>query len=1092
MSFRYRCRGWWVNASWAIALFGFGVVADGNRFAQADEPLPERVEFNRDVRPILSDVCFHCHGPDAAQRKGDLRLDTHAGATADLGDGRRAIVPEHAEQSELVRRVESTDADLQMPPPDSGRTLSSRQQALLRRWVAQGAKWDLHWSFVRPVRAELPRVKRSEWARGPIDLFVAARLEQEGIPPSRMAERTTLLRRATLDLTGLPPSPDDMADFLRDESPDAWERQLDRLLASPRYGERMAVRWANAARYADTSGYQSDGERTMWRWRDWVIDAYNANMAFDQFTVQQLAGDLLPDPTLEQQIATGFNRNHRGNAEGGIIPEEYAVEYVVDRVETTATVWLGLTLMCARCHNHKYDPLPQSDFYQMFAFFNNVPEKGRAVKYGNSPPFLTSPTQSQQRDLAQIDRRLSAAQATWAALQSDVASTQEKWERQQVPDVPAAAAVRHGLILHFPLDGNSSTVVSLPSANGRPVGYLGQLRTSPVISPSLVLSSKDAGDPLFVSAGQGMALQVDDQHHAAVGDVANFGFFDPFSISAWIRPEGDRGGTVISRMTDAMHGDGWCVVLEQGKVQVHLTKRWLDDACRIETVDSIEPGRWRQISVTYDGSRETAGIQIFVDGLPWRSVTLLDELNQSFDNKGPLRIGGGNGPDGRFHGLIDEVRIFDRVLSADEAAILAVNKPLSAIAATPKGDRTAAQTAALRLFFVQQAADETIRTAWTEQLRLRDERSRFVDGLPTTMVMCEMPQPRDTHVLLRGEYDKPGERVGADVPASVMPLAHDAPRNRLGLARWLVNPAHPLTARVAVNRCWQMLFGIGLVKTVDDFGQQGEWPSHPELLDWLAIEFQGVPASSSQWDTKRLLRQVTSSATYQQSSRTSDELQQRDPENRWLARGPRFRLSAEMVRDQALAASGLLVEQLGGPSVRPYQPDGLWKDLAGIDYEQDHGASLYRRGLYTYWKRTVAPPSMVTFDAGGRETCIVKETRTNTPLQALNLMNDVTYVEAARVLGEAMMREADATPSQRIDRAFLRVLGRTVHPVELAVLSAGYADHLAHFRMHLSDAETLTKQGESVRAPHLDVAELAACTTVAGLILNLDETVTRE
>ena len=1093
MSFQFRCRKLSFNVPMAVASLGILLHLGMTGLVSADELLPDRVEFNRDIRPILSDVCFHCHGPDAAQRKGDLRLDTEDGATADLGEGRRAIVPGRAGQSELVRRIESTDPDVQMPPPDSGRTLTARERGLLERWIEQGAKWEAHWSFVRPRRAAIPSDKRHDWARNPVDSFVAARLRQVELEPSRIAEQTTLLRRATLDLTGLPPTPDEVAEFLNDQSPDAWERLLDRLLASGRYGERMAVRWLNAARYADTSGYQSDGERTMWRWRDWVIDAYNANVPFDQFTVEQLAGDLLPDPTLDQQIATGFNRNHRGNAEGGIIPEEYAVEYVVDRVETTATVWLGLTAMCARCHNHKYDPLPQKDFYQLFAFFNNVPEKGRAVKYGNSPPLLASPTRAQQSELAELERRLSAAQAAWSELQPDVAAAQAQWERQSVPEVVAAEAVRHGLILYFPLNGNSDAAVSVASTTGRPSGYLGQLRTSPVISPNQVLSSKEAGDPRFVAAGQGMALDVDDLHHAAVGDVANFGFFDPFTVSAWIRPEGERGGTILSRMTDALHGDGWCVVLERGKVQVHLTKRWLDDACRIESVRPIEPDLWHQVSVTYDGSRETAGIQIYVDGEPWQTVTLLDELNQSFENKGPFRIGGGNGPEGRFHGLIDEVRIFDRVLSADEAGILAVNAPLSALAAIPASSRTVAQAAALRQYFVQQAADNSIRSAWSRRQQLFDEKARLVESFPTTMVMSDTSVPRETHVLLRGEYDKPGERVHADVPASVMPLRPEVPRNRLGLARWLVDPAHPLTSRVAVNRCWQMLFGMGLVKTVDDFGQQGEWPSHPELLDWLAVEFQGdAGPGAPRWDTKRLLRLVMSSAIYQQSSRTSEDLQQRDPENRWLARGPRFRLSAEMVRDQTLAASGLLVEQLGGPSVKPYQPDGLWKDLAGIDYEQDHGASLYRRGLYTYWKRTVAPPSMVTFDAGGRETCIVKETRTNTPLQALNLMNDVTYVEAARVLGEAMMLDANATPAQRVDQAFLRILGRSARPSELTVLTAGYAHHLAHFRQHRTDAETLTKQGESAPPAHLDVAELAACTTIAGLIFNLDEAVTRE
>ena len=1069
--------------------------------AIGDETLPERVSFNRDIRPILSDVCFHCHGPDQSKRKADLRFDSEAGALADLGEGRRSIVAGKPETSELIKRIESTDPDSQMPPPDLERQLTNHQKALLRRWIEQGAKWESHWSFVQPVRSKIPSVKMTTWPATPLDTFILSKLEHEGLHPSRSADKSILLRRVTLDLTGLPPTPAQVSEFLKDDSPDAYERVVDRLLASARYGERMAARWLNGARYADTSGYQSDGERTMWRWRDWVIEAFNANMPFDQFTIEQLAGDLLPHPNLEQLIATGFNRNHRGNAEGGIIPEEYAVEYVVDRVETTATVWLGMTAMCARCHNHKYDPLSQAEFYQLYAYFNNVPEKGRAIKYGNSPPYIVSPTRDQQEELLRLERRVAAAESKWLSLESEIAAAQAIWERNQVPDQPAADSVERGLSLYYPLDGNSTATVSTSSASARPSGYLGQLRTT--VTP--VLNSSGAtGDPKFGPARFGQGLECLGNNYASAGDVANFGFFDRFSVSAWIMPQGDRGGTIISRMTDLPNGDGWGVVLEKGKLQVHLTKRWLDDACRIEVAETLKPNDWLHVTVTYDGSREAIGVRVYLDGKPQQTVTLLDELNQSFDNKGPLRIGGGNGPEGRFHGVIDDVRIFDRVVTPAEAAVLSESIRLAAAATIPVPSRAAAQSLALRLYFVQQVASESIRSAWREFNSTLEELARFRDELPTTMVMQEMSAPRATHILIRGEYDKPGEPVSAGVPASLSALPSDSPQNRLGLAKWLVDRNHPLTARVAVNRLWQMAFGAGFVKTVDDFGQQGEWPSHPELLDWLAVDFRDGHAvqlgndkgdnivDTRAWDTKRTLRQIFTSAAYRQSSQCTDELRDRDPENRLLARGPRFRLPAEMVRDQALFASGLLVERLGGPSVKPYQPDGLWKDLSGLDYDQDHGSSLYRRSLYTFWKRTLAPPSMITFDAAGRETCIVKETRTNTPLQALNLMNDVTYVEAARMLGERMLLESSTSPADRITFAFQCVLGRNPREQELKVLRSGYEHHLSHFQSNSTSADALTKQGEFPRDPSLNVSELAACTTVAGLILNLDEAVTRE
>lgn len=1063
----------------------------------AQPSVPDRVEFNRDIRPILSDVCFHCHGPDQAKRQGNLRFDVKESAFVDLGEGRHAIVPGKPESSELVRRITSTDPDLQMPPPDSDRKLTPNQIHLFRRWIQQGAKWDLHWSFVKPDRPKVPDVKNGyEAVTSPLDAFVNDKLQREQLRPSPPATKTTVLRRVTLDLTGLPPTPGDVRDYLADESPDAFERVVDRLLASPRYGERMAVRWLNAARYADTSGYQSDGERTMWRWRDWVIDAYSANMPFDQFTIEQLAGDLLANPTLDQRIATGFNRNHRGNAEGGIIPEEYACEYVVDRVETTATVWLGLTAMCARCHSHKYDPIAQADFYRLFAFFNNVPEKGRAIKYGNSPPYVASPTRDQQAELNRLTTQLRDAESAWVALQSETTAAQKQWECTDAPDLLAAEAIRRRLILHFPFDGNPDAAVSVPFVPTRPSGYLGQTRL--LAAPATKGGAVETGDPRFAAGRFGQALDADGKHYAAVGDVANFGFFDKFSVAAWVRPS-QAGGTIISRMTDVPHGDGWCIVLERGKLQVHLTKRWLDDACRVETASSIPSDDWTHVSVTYDGTREVSGIHIYLNGQPTQTVTILDELNQSFDNKGPLRIGAGNGPDGRFHGLIDEVRLFDRVVSDQEAGVLSQTDQLSSIAKVPSENRTPSQTAALSSYFVQNTTISSIRQAWEKLQLLKDAVAKFTEELPTTMVMVDTPVPRETHILIRGEYDKHGARVEADVLSIVNPLAADQPRNRLGLAQWLVDKQNPLTARVAVNRTWQMLFGTGLVKTVDDFGQQGAWPSHPELLDWLAVEFQrGSSPTIAQmpsvraWDIKRLIRQIVTSSTYRQSSQSTEELQHRDPENRLLGRGPRFRLSAEMVRDQALAASGLLVEQLGGPSVKPYQPEGLWNDLAGLDYEQDHGPSLYRRSFYTYWKRTVAPPSMITFDAGGRETCIVKETRTNTPLQALNLLNDITYVEAARLIGERMMKTEGNSPARRITHAVQLILGREPSNDELNLLKSGYERHLKNYQEHPADAKSLIGIGEYPANPELNLPELATCTTIASMILNLDEAVTRE
>ncbi|MGE3819951.1 MAG: DUF1553 domain-containing protein [Isosphaeraceae bacterium] len=1041
-------------AAWLAALAS----ADGRSRAQSAEPPSAEVRFDRDVRPILSEHCLRCHGPDQARRKADLRLDTVEGLLGDRDDD-RVVAPGDPTASELYRRITSDDETERMPPPGKGKALTSEQTALVRRWIEQGASWEPHWALVPLSRPRAARVKNPDWVRNPIDGYVLERLEKEGLAPSVEADPTTLLRRMTLDLTGVPPSPDEVDAFLADDAPAAYERAVDRLLASPRYGERMAVPWLDAARYADTNGYQSDGERFMWRWRDWVIDAYNANMPFDQFTVEQLAGDLLPNPTPDQIIATGFNRNHRGNAEGGIIPEEYAVEYVVDRVDTTATVWLGLTLGCARCHDHKFDPITQREFYQVYAFFNNVPERGRAVKYGNSPPVFPSPTRDQRARLGDLDRKLVNAEAAFDAIRPALTTSRANWERTVPATEGADWSITRALDARFSFEPGESA---------------GTLRNASAASP--------AG---YGPGRLGRCVALDGSAFVDGGDVGGFGFYDKFSIAAWVNPEDAQAGPIVSRMGAAERSDGYAVVIEEGKIQVHLTKRWLDDALRVETIRPVPLNRWSHVVVGYDGSRTALGVKIHIDGKEEPLHILLDELNQSFESKAPFLVGAG-GP-ARFRGRIDEVRVHHDVLSPEEVAILSVVEPPGAIAAIPVEARTPAQVAKLETYHVSSVAPEESRAAWRRIQTLREERDRLVESFPTTMVMSERPEPRPTYVLTRGEYDKPGEQVQPGVPACFPRLPADAKADRLGFARWLVDPSNPLTARVAVNRDWQRIFGTGLVRTAEDFGTQGTPPSHPELLDWLASEF-----IESGWDVKALQRLIVTCATYRQSSVIDPERSPSDPENRLLGRGPRLRLPAEMIRDGALAAAGLLVERVGGPSVKPYQPAGLWKELSDTDYPQDHGPDLYRRSLYTFWKRTVPPPVMATFDAPGREACSVRLVRTDTPLQALTMMNDVTFVEAARGLAARAIREGGGTDEGRLSLAFRLATARRPEPQELRVLRNALHAHRDHFRTRLPAARELLAVGESPRDEALDPVEHAAHTAVANLILSLDETITRE
>jgi len=982
--------------------------------------LAQPVEFNRDIRPILSDRCFACHGPDAGNRKSPLRLDGETGAKKDLGRGRFGIVPGDAAKSLVYQRVTSANNALRMPPQSAGHAaLPASDIALLKRWIEQGAPWQTHWSFAAPKR---PTTHES------INGFVRARLEREGLKSNVPASPETLLRRVHLDLTGLPPETADVDAFLRDSS--SYEQVVDKLLASDAHAERMALRWLDAARYADTNGYQSDGVRDMWRWRDWVIDAYRTNMPFDKFTVEQIAGDLLPNATLAQKIATGFHRNHRTNAEGGIVEEEFRVEYVADRVETTSTVWLGLTMGCARCHDHKYDPMKQRDFYSMFAFFNNVPERGLVYNFGNDEPMIKAPTPEMTTRLGELDTALTGAKKGWDEWQPKLAREQTKWEktaRKQTADW----SVNRGL---------------------------------------LYLSGRKA-------------MQFDGKATIDAGDTAKFNYMTPYSFSVWIKPESETGA-ILSRIEDYWEGEGYGLYVKNGNLHFVATRRYTDISMRLETVEKVRLGEWQHIAFTYDGNRKCKGVHIWIDGKPATIKTTFDELTYPFGPKVPFLIGGGGGL--RFRGEIDDVRVFDRALSEDEALSTFVRETVATIAALPDAKRTSAQRAKLRLAFVETAMNAGARVALTALENARFERDKFHGSIPTVMVMEEGPK-RQAYLLKRGAYDAHGEPVEAATPSFLPAMNAQWPRNRLGLAYWLVDRSNPLTARVQVNRTWQMFFGEGLVKTVEDFGSQGEWPIHLDLLDWLAVEFM-----ERGWDQRGLEKLIVMSAAYRQSSAAPPELWQRDPDNRLLARGPRVRLAAPFVRDQALSASGLLVAKVGGPSVKPYQPAGLWQELGGGGYKEDKGEGLYRRSLYTYWKRTVGPPMMLNFDAATREGCIVRETRTNTPLQALNLMNDVAFLEAARKMGERMMRESGSDPAARIAYGWKLVLGRQPRTAEMSSILRLYERFLARFKADPAAAEAYLKQGESARDRALNAAELAASATVASLILNLDEAVTKD
>ena len=1044
----------------------------GPLLAAQDEP--KTVEFNRHIRPILSDNCFTCHGPDGKQRQANLRLDTREGIFADRG-GYHIIAAGEPSHSRLFQRISAADKAVRMPPPWSERELTKPQVELIRQWIEQGAKWQRHWSFILPKRPPLPKVKGEAWPRNPIDHFILVRLEREGLKPSPQADKATLIRRVTYDLTGLPPTPAEVEAFLADNSPGPYEKVVDRLLKSPGYGERMAMEWLDLARYADTHGYHIDSHRDMWYWRDWVIDAYNRNLPFDQFTIEQLAGDLLPNATLEQKIATGFNRNHMINFEGGAIPEEYQTEYVVNRVNTTSTVWMGLTMGCARCHDHKYDPIKQREFYQFYAFFNNIPEKGLDGRKGNAEPYIQVPSPRQRQQLDQLTHRIAAAKEAMPG--SELETLQAQWEKTALANLPSAP--RAGLLAHYELDGH----IADTSGHYRH-GWAAR------------------GEVSYEEGRIGAAAKFDGDSHVDLGQTAEFERTDQFSLGAWIKPTGKKEMAVIAKMDSSSGFRGYGLSFGDAEVLpdiemgshlfVRLIHRWPDNAIEIRTKQLLLLRSWHHVAVTYDGSSAASGLNVYVDGELQEVEVTQDSLTGSIKTPEPLYIGKKN--TGKpFKGVIDDLRIYHHQLTPIQVEQVAIHHPIRAILARGPDRRADKQKDELRDDYLTYHAPPRFRDLHRLLKSLRREKDELDRSIPTVMVMQEMDEPRETFMLIRGDYRSHGEKVTPGVPACLPPLLKDAPANRLGLARWLVDPSHPLTARVAVNRYWQKYFGSGIVNIPEDFGSQGESPSHPDLLDWLATEF-----IRTGWNTKAMQRLIVSSATYRQSSRIKPELWEKDPQNRLLARASRLRLPAEIIRDSALAISGLLNGEIGGPSVFPYQPAGLWTEVSYGDrysaqvYMLSQGKALYRRSMYTFWKRTVPPPSFSTFDAPDRETCTVKRTRTNTPLQALVLMNDPTYVEAARVLAQRMMTEVGEDHAERISFAFRLATARKPAPAELEVLLGMFQQQLTDYRHDRDAALKLLGVGGFEYDEQLDRSELAAWTTVASTILNLDETITRE
>ncbi|MEM7204605.1 MAG: DUF1553 domain-containing protein [Planctomycetota bacterium] len=1017
----------------------------------AAEPAAQ-VRFDRDIRPLLSDRCFTCHGPDDAARKAGLRLDQRVSATAPR-DGGPAIAPGDPSRSQLLTRLRHPDPAARMPPVTSGLMVSPTEVARLEEWIAAGAPYDTHWSF-RPLRRPAipdPADPATE-ALAPIDRFIRAQLCERGLQPAPSADRATLLRRVSFDLTGLPPTLAELDALLADPRPDAYERAVDALLARDSYGERMASDWLDVARYADTYGYQNDRERRVWPWRDWVVTAFNDNLPYDQFLTWQLAGDLLESPTRQQHLATAFNRLHRQTNEGGSVAEEMRLEYVADRAQTAATAFMGLTFECARCHDHKFDPISQGDFYRFTAFFDNIDEFGLYSHFTAAVPTPTLPLASPdvEAQITAARRAITTAETQLRKLRASRQPAFGRWRRDARTDLRPV-----GLRGHYPLDD----VADGKTANAVP-------ETQPAeVAPAVRAVPGRFGNALTLTGDDPVRLR----------GAGEFRRCDPFTVALWVRtPDAKERAVILHRSkawTDA-GSQGYELLIERACLQFSLIHFWPGNAASIRTRAPLPIGRWVHVAISHDGSARADGLTIHVDGAEAATETVRDGLTKSITGGGDLILTlGARFRDRGFRGgSVDEIQIYDRRLS--DVEILWAAGAVASVAPTFE--------------FYLTAIDPRWRAGMERLATHRAQLAQLLDGVPEIMVMRELDEPRPTLVRSRGRYDAPGDRVEPGTPDCLPPLPNAA-RDRLAVARWLTDPAHPLTARVAVNRLWQIVFGRGLVATSGDFGSQGSPPSHPALLDWLAVELV-----ESGWDVKQLLKTLVTSATYRQSSARHGPAAAFDPENVWLARGPSGRLTAEMLRDQALAVSGLLVDTVGGPPVHPYQPPGLWQEKSGVRYQPATGDGLYRRSLYTVWKRTSPPPSMMIFDAAKRDVCVPRRQRTNTPLQALVLLDDPQYVEAARALAARVVRGGRGrAATEWLATLFRTLTSHAPDTAERTTLGNLFEAARSTFALDPDRAAALLGVGESVHDAALDPIDVAALTVVASTLMSHDAAVTK-
>jgi hypothetical protein len=1119
-----------------------GLLAAGMVFASSG--LFAAVDFQREVQPILSDNCFNCHGPDSSSRMVGMQLDTFEGATAPRKNG-TPIVPHDSSKSLILQRITATDPNRRMPPLFSHKNaLTPQQIATLKAWIDEGAEYKKHWAFVTPVKATPPAVKNEAWARSPIDKFVLARIEAAGLSPAPEADRHTLVRRVALDLTGLPPAPADVDAFVNDKSPGAYEKMVDRFLASPRYGEHRAHYWLDAARYADTNGFSYDNYRDVWPWRDWVIKAFNRNMPFNQFAVEQLAGDLLPNPTMDQLIATGFGRNNDTNNENGLIEEEYEEIYAKDRADTFGTVFLGLTTACATCHDHKFDPISQKDHYAVEAFFRNNHQMVMDGNRPDMPPYIFVPRPEDRARWEDLSTRRESLRGTLLAMRAAENPGFDKW-----------------------LASKAQANIQVPLAKADELATIGAQTLDSSQSPGVKLAKAPWSDTA--------ALQFDGKSSITLPHTDYLDADKPFSVTLWVNAANIRyhkglsgsgnAMTIASQMKSAPRGrgapppaagngddaetaplntplpTGWQIDLDQGVPEMRLygdakgeTPRGIANGVNLDTGgrairafglqnEPLKPGVWYHLTFTYDGSRKQRGMSLYVNGVnvpiernggyALQNPYAVSALQGSMKNDSPLILGSA-GKTGLFEGSIADLRFYNRVITEGEARVVAAAPVIAGAVTKDPAQLSDAEKDALKLYFLSHNDSDYRKTAAefasvSAERRtievtspMADARNSAVDVVKpegktasyaaTAMIMQENTDSKPmAHVLYRGAYDQPREAVEPGVPTALPPMPASYPKNRLGLAQWLVDGNNPLTARVAVNRYWQEIFGTGIVRTSEDFGTQGEVPSHPELLDWMAVEFQ-----DSGWDVKKLLKLMVTSATYRQSSAITPEAEAKDPEDRLLERSPRYRIDAEMVRDYALEASGLLKPTIGGPPVRTYQPAGIWEAVAigksnTHDYVQDHGDDLYRRSLYLLWKRGAPPPEMDVFGAPTREECTVRRERTNSPLQALVTLNDTQFVEAARNLAERSMLASNNNLNGEIDYMSARVLARDLKPEEKQVITASYRKLLVYYDSNVADARKLLAVGESKANARLSVPQLAALTMLANEFLNLDEAVNK-